>query len=401
MYKISDKQVDFILDDIAKKGIETEDVRLNILDHVCCIIENEMTNEMDFTKFYKDTIVRFYKHELREIEEETRELITFKYYYAMRRTLKISAGITVFLCLIGSFFKFQHWPGAGILLLLALSFFGLVFIPLNIVMKYRDEKEKSSRLLMTFGFVQGMILTIGILFKIFHWPGANIIIIGCLLLFTFIFVPVYFITRFKNPDTKFNAVVHTTFMVAGAGLIFGLINTKGNNHIERSVYSTADFQTENINKIEGSNEVLFNDEQRVKNEKVDQIKLITSEMNQVIDNIKANLISKSENISQEKALSMKMSELKHPNDVAIVRKHFANKKGENSYDFLVQSVEKYNKKIQKLNDAGMLRTIDISILEMQETMLSVILMDLSDIKIQVLANENSYLCYQKGMMANN
>ena len=61
MHKVTDEQVDFILDDIAKKGIETEDVRYNILDHVCCIIENEMPNGKDFYEFYKDTIARFYR----------------------------------------------------------------------------------------------------------------------------------------------------------------------------------------------------------------------------------------------------------------------------------------------------------------------------------------------------
>lgn len=144
MHSVTDEQIDFILEDIANRGIVTEDVRYNILDHVCCIIENEMPQGENFYEFYKNTIVRFFKKELKEIEDETRELTTFKYYYAMKRTLKITGAITIILCLIGSLFKFQHWPGAGVLLLLSLGFFALVFIPLNIIMKFKDEKRKQT-----------------------------------------------------------------------------------------------------------------------------------------------------------------------------------------------------------------------------------------------------------------
>ena len=80
MYSISEDEVDFILNDIEKRGVTTEDVKYNILDHVCCIIENEMPKGEDFKKFYRNTLARFYRKELSEFEDETRDLLTFKYY---------------------------------------------------------------------------------------------------------------------------------------------------------------------------------------------------------------------------------------------------------------------------------------------------------------------------------
>mgnify|MGYP000926481524 FL=1 len=85
MYKITDEQVDFILEDISKRGIVTEDVRNNILDHVCCIIENEMNLEHNFIEFYEGAITQFYQNSLDEIEIETQKLLTFKNFYAMKR----------------------------------------------------------------------------------------------------------------------------------------------------------------------------------------------------------------------------------------------------------------------------------------------------------------------------
>ena len=115
MYELSDDQVEYILNNIEKRGVTTEDVRDNILDHVCCIIENEFTVGKDFYRAYEDTIARFYTKELSEIERETENLLTFKYYYAMKRTLKITGLISVILIVLGAIFKVMHWPGAGVM----------------------------------------------------------------------------------------------------------------------------------------------------------------------------------------------------------------------------------------------------------------------------------------------
>lgn len=395
MHKVTDEEVDFILDDIAKKGIVTEDVKYNILDHVCCIIENEMPVGTNFIEFYKNTIARFYRNELREIEEETEQLITFKYYRAMRRTLKITGGITVVLCLLGSLFKLQHWPGAGVLLLLALGFFGLVFIPLNIVMKFRDETEPTNRFIITFGFILGSIITIGFLFKIFHWPGANMMVLGSLGLFAAIFIPVYFITRYRNPETRFNGIVHTTFMVAGTGLIFAMVNLKPSKDVMESVESKANFQVENLNQYQSQNDDLFqtlseNDDQIL------QLREATKSVMQTIEGVRLNLIAKSENVSIEEAASIDFEDLSNPNDTRVIHNHFTHANDEYSHKAFTKAIEEYNKNIEGLE---ILRKVDVSKLQLERTMLSVILMDLTDVEIQILSNENSYLCYQKGIMA--
>ena len=227
MYSLSDEQIDFILDDIEKRGIVTEDVRYNILDHVCCIIENEMTNDLDFAKCYGDTIAQFYQNDLSEIEEETQKLLTFKHYYAMKRTLKISGIVSIILIILGITFKSMHWPGAGVMVVLGLAFFSLIFIPLNIVLKFQDDKERSNRVIMTVGMLAASVATIGVLFKIMHWPYANIMMFSSLLVFMLVFIPIYFIVKYKNPETKFNAIIHTTFMVGAAGMLFALINLHG------------------------------------------------------------------------------------------------------------------------------------------------------------------------------
>jgi len=244
MHKVTDSQVDFILNDIEERGVKTEDVRYNILDHVCCIIENEMDSEMNFNEFYRKTIARFYQKELGEIEEETQVLLKFKNFHAMKRTLKISGVISIILFISGIIFKTLHLPGAAVMILLGLVFFSLVFIPLNIVLKFQDDKEKSNRLIMTLGLLTASVASIGVLFKIMHWPMANILLFSSLLVFMVVFIPIYFIIKYKNPETKFNAIINTTFMLAAAGMMFALVRLRGphppqdNNQQQEQVEST-------------------------------------------------------------------------------------------------------------------------------------------------------------------
>jgi hypothetical protein len=204
VYSISEDQVDFILDDIEKRGVVTEDVSYNILDHVCCIIENEMNEGSNFKEFYRNTITKFYKKELSEIEEETQILLTFKNYHAMKRTLKISGITSIILMIIGITFKALHLKGAGISIVLGLVFFSLIFIPLNIILKFKDDKKLSNRATMTIGFLAASAASIGVLFKIMHWPYANIVMFSSLFVFTVVFIPTYFIVNYKDPETKFN-----------------------------------------------------------------------------------------------------------------------------------------------------------------------------------------------------
>ncbi|MBK6642867.1 MAG: hypothetical protein IPG39_17405 [Bacteroidetes bacterium] len=67
MYRITDNQIDFILDDIRARGIGMEELQNDLIDHICCIIEQKLEANGDFEQCYSETICLFFKKELREI----------------------------------------------------------------------------------------------------------------------------------------------------------------------------------------------------------------------------------------------------------------------------------------------------------------------------------------------
>ena len=135
MYCINDRQIDYILSDIRARGVEMEDLQYNLLDHICCLIEQNLEENGDFEGFYKKTIPKFYKHELWEIEEETITLLTFKNYYTMKKIMLLSGTISAALLSVGILFKFMHWPGASIMLVLGIGLASLLFLPLLFTLK--------------------------------------------------------------------------------------------------------------------------------------------------------------------------------------------------------------------------------------------------------------------------
>src|SRR5688572_27932704 len=114
MYCLSEEQIAFISRDIRARGVEMESLQQDLLDHVCCLIEQNLEANGDFENFYTTAIRTFYRSELKEIEEETLFLLTNKNYYAMKKIMLCSGVFSVVVLSFGILFKFMHWPGAGI-----------------------------------------------------------------------------------------------------------------------------------------------------------------------------------------------------------------------------------------------------------------------------------------------
>jgi hypothetical protein len=228
MYCLSEEQVEFIRNDISHNGIETEDLQSNLLDHICCIIEQNLEENGDFGSFYSATLKTFYKKELREIEEETKSLLMFKNYYTMKKLMIVSGTFSVIGFITGSLFKFMHWPGANILIVLSIATVALLFLPLVSILKIKEVNANRDKFVITSGTLVGILYCIAVLFTIQHWPGSRT---GVLWLVTtatsmFIFIPIYFFNGIRKPETKVNTIVSSILLVVVTGLHFTMVSLR-------------------------------------------------------------------------------------------------------------------------------------------------------------------------------
>ncbi len=249
MNVLKDEQVQFILNDIRRNGIELEDLQLSLLDHICCVIEDEWSTNVSFEEKYKEILPRFFKKNLSEIQEETELLLTFKNYYAMKKLMITSGAISAFGFFIGAFFKVMHWPGASVLMVLAVTVFSFIFLPILFTIRSREVKLVREKWTLGIGTVVGILFSLSCLFKVMHWPGANIMGVSALAGLVFVFLPIHFFGGIKNPETKTSTIVSSVILLAISGLLFLMVNLRGSQWSDNALFLA-------INNSEQSNQVL-------------------------------------------------------------------------------------------------------------------------------------------------
>ncbi len=235
MYCITEEQIEFILNDIRRNGIETEDLQYNLLDHICCIIEQSIREGDHFEDVYRQVIKQFYKTELKEIEVETQYLLTFKNYYVMKKLMMISGAFSAFVLLVGSIFKIMHWPGAGILLVSGIASFSLFFLPILFLLKAKELKSANDKWILGLGVAMGALLCLSAMFKVMHWPGANIMWIVGLGVSSLLLLPLYFLNGISNPDKKLNTIVTTFILIGVLGVLLTLTQI-GKSPADKTAY---------------------------------------------------------------------------------------------------------------------------------------------------------------------
>lgn len=377
MVRVSDEQVDFILQEIEARGVTIEDLQWNLLDHMCCIIENEMSETDNFDQFFQELLPRFFNDNLREIQEETELLLTFKHFYAMKKTVNISGLLAAIFTLLGSVFKVMHWPGAGVSFVLGIAIFSLIFLPLMIALKFRDEGSKTDKLVLSFGFLVGIVTSLGFLFKMMHWPGANIMMLSGLVSFTFVYVPIYFFSRVRRPDLRFNTTVNSVLMMACGGLLFAMYNLGYSTKVEESTQQAYRLLNEEADKMNHSRIVSVN--ARDVNDLQKQIILLDEQ----ISGFKADIMMSSGQLTRQEFQQMSEDEAygKLPKEEAMAR--ILNASLRSKWDTICKLTEQINGRLKSAYPAQKDLVFEISSIDLKSNTTKIALQNLTLIQMHL------------------
>jgi predicted neutral ceramidase superfamily lipid hydrolase len=233
MYSISDENIDYILHDLKIRGIETESLRLNLLDHICILIEENLEENGDFEKFYAFTIRAFYDHELREIEEEILLSSSYKNKRIMKKAMILSGAFSAAGFIGGSLSKIMLFRITDFLLFLGFVSFVLLFLPLVFIVLLKELKSKSDLIIYSSGTLSLMLYFFCMLMKCLGLPSSNlqlgpntwlILWLAGLGIGSFVFVPSYFLAGMSKPETKTSTIITSILLVAFIGVQFRLTN---------------------------------------------------------------------------------------------------------------------------------------------------------------------------------
>lgn len=141
----------------------------------------------------------------------------------MKKIMIWSGAFSVFTLAVGIWFKFMYWPGATLLVLMAILSGSLIFLPLLFTLKAKEQQSLKDKVVMGVGAVGTILMCLSFLFKIMHWPYSTNLAYLSAVLMILIFLPIYFFSGIRKAETKLNTVTTSMLVILVYGLLFMMI----------------------------------------------------------------------------------------------------------------------------------------------------------------------------------
>ena len=206
-------QIQLIESDVESARITLYNLSDELVDHICCAIEDQMRNGKNFDEAYALLKEQTGIKVLQNIQENTLYL-TDKKYRLMKTTMKITGNVSLALLALGTLFKIFHWPGASPLLVVGFALLCFFFFPAVVYINHRDGNSPRRPFLNGSILIGGVCLMAGILFKVMHWPFWNLLMLGGWFLVLFVFLPILLYIRLKDAKSGFEKRVYVLGVVA-------------------------------------------------------------------------------------------------------------------------------------------------------------------------------------------
>nr|WP_321243291.1 hypothetical protein [uncultured Psychroserpens sp.] len=140
---LTDKHITFIEDNLKLYGVKSKDLREDLLDHICTYIETN--DSQDFDSLYQEALQKFGGYNsFQNLQLETNLQKFAHQAIRLKRTLHLVSTIAVLLFLTGLLFKMMHWPFANILLFIGSVIFIIIVIPTFFYDRYKSSIHKFS-----------------------------------------------------------------------------------------------------------------------------------------------------------------------------------------------------------------------------------------------------------------
>jgi len=222
MAELSLHNIDRIARDVRKENIIFPHLSDELIDHLCCDVEQEMTGGLDFMDAYRKVKGKMGYRRLKEIQEETLFAVDTK-YRNMKKTMKISAIAGTIMLGFAALFKIMHWPGAGIMLTLGAFILAFAFMPSALTVLWKETHSRKRLFLYISAFVASMLFILGVVAKVQHWPLAGLILLLAALAMIFAFIPALLAGKLKEEENPARKLVYILGAAGITSFILGIL----------------------------------------------------------------------------------------------------------------------------------------------------------------------------------
>jgi hypothetical protein len=198
--KLSDDWIHVIRVRVEEGDITTKTLKDDVIDHICCLVERKMAAGKVFEIALNESLFEVAPNGLDDLQRKTFILLRSPKIIFMKKVMYSIGLITAVLVSLGWLFTTLRWPGGRELFNYGFLGFLLIFIPMVAIERYRTALRKTvaEKLRIVFGSVSGFIVGLSLVFKLLHLQGADVLLIGGMLMFTFCFLPALFFNMYKK-----------------------------------------------------------------------------------------------------------------------------------------------------------------------------------------------------------
>jgi hypothetical protein len=158
--------------------------------------------------------------------------------------------ISCLILILGALFKIQHWPYASLLLIVGSVFYVVIFLPIALIVSYKSEQD--GKWLYIIAFVCAAVEIAGMLFKITHWTGGNFIQMISIPLPFVLFLPAYLVYARNHKIINYNYFIAVLFFFAYMAVMTASLSLNVSRDMIDNIIRVAYFQKQNaeLTKIE-------------------------------------------------------------------------------------------------------------------------------------------------------
>src|SRR5450759_3530926 len=197
----------------------------------------------------------------------------------MKQKIYILGVITAMIISTGIILKVNHWPTAGILITAGTLILVLLFLPAALINNYKAEGNNQNRLLYIVTWITCFVVFIGMLFKIQHWPHAGVGLIIALPFPYIVFLPVFLMVTSKNKNFNIYNTVFVLLLLALNSVFSALLALNVSKDTIVDSYNIS----RDYNKVEAAMVQLpVNVNESAVNVKIDEIIKITNDYQDLI-----------------------------------------------------------------------------------------------------------------------
>lgn len=183
---------------IKLSGLTNPQLIEDMVDHYCCLVEEEMDKGVPFEEAYKRAWNCISPNGLVEIEHELFLMLNFNKHIQMKKLMYLAGFMTAMFIASGFLFRILHWPGA-----MAINFLGYAFLFITCVMivvsRFFQKKPstRSEQVRIYAGNLTALFISVGSMFKTFSFPGANIMLLIGFIMLILVYLPAFFYHAYR------------------------------------------------------------------------------------------------------------------------------------------------------------------------------------------------------------